>query len=132
VTEGVDVQDVLTTLRGSTFIRIGDFDERAAVELAMRLRVAIQSGDLRQGMQITKNAMKFDRQIVAIALVSGARILFSDDDGVEKFASACGLATKRVTSLPVPVSQRKLFEQQEDSGDSKAVEIVGDGQDDPL
>jgi hypothetical protein len=57
VTEGVDVQDVLTTLRGSAFIRIGDFDERAAVELAMRLR---------QGTQITKTAMKFDRQIVAI------------------------------------------------------------------
>jgi len=62
VTEGADVQDVLTTLRGSAFIRIGDFDERAAVELAMRLRAAINSGDPRQGMQITKSAMKFDRR----------------------------------------------------------------------
>ena len=113
VTEGVDVQDVLTTLRGSTFIRIGDFDERASVELAMRLRAAIKSGDPRQGMRITKSAMKFDRQIVAIALVNGARVLYSDDDGVERFASSCGLATKRVTDLPVPASQRELFDDAE-------------------
>jgi hypothetical protein len=51
----------------SAFIRIGDFDERAAVELAMRLRAAIQSG----------------------------------------------LATKRVIDLPVPASQRELFDSAE-------------------
>jgi hypothetical protein len=116
VTEGVDVQDVLTTLLGSTFIRIGDFDERAAVELDMRLRAAIKSGDPRQGMRITKNAMKFDRQIVAIALVNGARVLYSDDNGVQRFASSCGLATKRVTDLPVPASQPDLFEKLEEPG----------------
>jgi len=47
VTEGVDVQDVLTTLRSSAFIRIESFDERAAVELAMRLREARKGGDQR-------------------------------------------------------------------------------------
>jgi hypothetical protein len=47
VTEGADVQDVLTTLRGSSFIRIESFDERAAVELAMRLREARKAGDQR-------------------------------------------------------------------------------------
>ena len=119
VTEGVDVQDVLTTLRGSAFIRIGDFDERAAVELAMRLRAAIKSGDPRQGMRITKSAMKFDRQIVAIALVNGARALYSDDDGVERFASSCGLATKRVADLPMPASQSKLFEERQGPGDGE-------------
>ncbi|HPQ13572.1 MAG TPA: hypothetical protein PLP04_00010 [Bryobacteraceae bacterium] len=90
VTEGVDAQDVLTTLRSSAFIRVGDFDERAAVELAARLRLAIKAGDPREGVRITKTAMKFDRQIVAISLVNGARVLYSDDDGVEKFAQAAG------------------------------------------
>jgi hypothetical protein len=108
VTDGVDVQDVLTTLRGSAFIRIESFDERAAVELAMRLREARKAGDQREGLPITKSAMKFDRQIVAIALVSGASVLYSDDDGVVKFAAACGLAVKRVTDLPVPASQQAL------------------------
>jgi len=108
VTDGVDVQDVLTTLRGSSFIRIESFDERAAVELAMRLREARKMGDQREGLLITKSAMKFDRQIVAISLVCGARILYSDDDGVSKFAAACGLAVKRVIDLAIPTSQQPL------------------------
>jgi hypothetical protein len=108
VTEGADVQDVLTTLRGSAYIRVESFDGRAAVELAMRLRDARRAGDQREGLPITKSAMKFDRQIVAIALVSGATILYSDDDGVAKFAAGCGLAVKRVADLPVPASQQPL------------------------
>jgi predicted nucleic acid-binding protein len=108
VTEGADVQDVLTTLRGSAYIRVESFDERAAVELAIRLRDARGAGDQREGLPITKSAMKFDRQIVAIALVSGATVLYSDDDGVAKFAAGCGLAVKRVADLPVPASQQPL------------------------
>ena len=108
VTEDADVQDVLTTLRGSAYIRVESFDERAAVELAMRLRDARRAGDQREGLPITKSAMKFDRQIVAIALVSGATILYSDDDGVAKFAAGCGLVVKRVADLPVPASQQPL------------------------
>jgi len=58
--------------------------------------------------------MKFDRQIVAIPLVNEARVLYSDDDGVETFAANCGLAVKRVADLPVPASQGNLpFEQQD-------------------
>lgn len=108
VTEGADVQDVLTTLRSSAYIRVESFDERAAVELAMRLRDARRAGDQREGLPITKSAMKFDRQIVAIALVNGATVLYSDDDGVAKFAAGCGLAVKRVVDLPVPASQQPL------------------------
>jgi hypothetical protein len=106
VTEGADVQHILTTLRGSSFIRIESFDERAAVELAIRLREARKAGDQRQGLPITKNAMKFDRQIVAIAIVSQVSILYSDDENLAKFAAACGLAVKRVIDLPVLASQQ--------------------------
>jgi hypothetical protein len=84
------------------------FDERAAVELAARLREARQRGSSREGMPITKYAMKFDRQIVAIALVSGASILYSDDMGVAKFAAGCGLAVKGVLDLAVPAKQEEL------------------------
>jgi len=81
----------------------------------MRLRAAIKAGDPREGLRITKSAMKFDRQIVAIALVSGARVLYSDDDGVATFAANCGLAVKRVADLPVPFSQGSLQLEQPDS-----------------
>jgi hypothetical protein len=105
VTEGADVQDVLATLRGSAFIGIGDFDERAAAELAMRLRAAIKAGDAREGCKIAKSAMKFDRQTVAIALVNGASALYSDDDGVRTSAQSCGLPVERVSDLPVPATK---------------------------
>lgn len=108
VTDGVDTQDVLTTLRGSAYIRVESFDERAAVELAFRLREARQAGDQREQQPITKNAMKFDRQIVAIALVSGAAALYSDDAAVAKFASSCGLPVMRVVDLPLPAKQGDL------------------------
>lgn len=129
VTEGADVQDVLTTLRGSSWIRIGDFDERAAVELAMRLRAAIKAGDQREGLRITKTAMKFDRQIVAIALVNGVRVLYSDDDGVAAFAGNCGLAIKRVADLPVPASQGDLPFEQQESADEDQPEVAAPGPD---
>jgi hypothetical protein len=35
-TPDCDMEEVLSTLRGSAYIRIGDFDQRAAVELAVR------------------------------------------------------------------------------------------------
>lgn len=132
VTEGVDVQDVLTTLRGSSFIRIGDFDERAAVELAVRLRAAISAGDPREGVPITKSAMKFDRQIVAIALVNGAEALYSDDDGVRTFGERCGLRVKRVVDLPIPASQQNLpFPGPQESDDAEASDNEGDRRADP-
>lgn len=108
VTEGADVQDILTTLHGSTYIRVEGFDERAAVELSVRLRDARRVGDQREGLKITKGEMKFDRQIVAVALVSGAKVLYSDDLGVAKFAAGCGLDVKRIADLPVPQTQQTL------------------------
>jgi len=112
-TSGCDIDEVLGTLRASVYIRIGDFDLRAAVEMAIRLRNAAAKGDIREGLTITKNAMKFDRQIVAIALTRGARVLYSDDVGVRKFAEDCGLTVKRTSDLPIPAVQQELFEGKE-------------------
>src|SRR5689334_9212652 len=97
-----------SALRVSAYIRIGDFDLRAAVELAIRLRDAAAKGDIRDGLTITKSRMKFDRQIVAIALTNGARALYTDDDGVRRFAESCGLKVKRTSDLPIPAVQQEL------------------------
>jgi hypothetical protein len=108
VNESVDDQMVLTRLRESAHLRIAGFDERAAVELAFRLRKARAAGDMREGLKITKAAMKFDRQIVAIALVNRAAILYSDDAGVAAFAAGCGLKVVGVAELPLPPRQNEL------------------------
>jgi predicted nucleic acid-binding protein len=108
-TPGCNLDAVLSVLRASAYIRIGDFDQRAAVELALRLRAALESGDIREGVTITKTRMKFDRQIVAIALTNGARILYSDDDGVKRFGERSGLRVVRTGDLPLPAVQQDLF-----------------------
>lgn len=112
-TPGCDIEAVLGELRKSAHIRIGDFDQRAAVELAIRLRAAAAAGDIREGRKTTKAAMKFDRQIVAIALTNGARILYSDDEGVRRFGEGSGLKVKRTSELPIPAIQQDLFAREE-------------------
>jgi hypothetical protein len=109
-TPACDMEEVLSALRASAFIRIGDFDQRAAVELAVRLRAAVAAGDIREGVNTTKTQMKFDRQIVAIALTNGARVLYSDDYGVKHFGTRAGLKVNRTSDLPIPAIQQDLFE----------------------
>lgn len=109
-TPDCDVDEVLNTLRGSAYIRIRDFDQRAAVELAIRLRAAFAAGDICEGLRTTKTKMKFDRQIVPIALTHGARVLYSNDDGVRKFGEGSGLKVKRTSELPIPAIQEDLFQ----------------------
>jgi hypothetical protein len=117
VTEGVDAGEVLAEIHKYACIRIGDFDQRAAIEMALRLREAIRAGDSREGLSSTKSAMKFDRQIVAIALVNGARVLYSDDAGVQKFAARCSLPVERTADLPVPCMQSDLPFESQQAGD---------------
>lgn len=124
-TPDCNMEEVLSTLRVSAFIRIGDFDQRAAVELAIRLRAAVAAGDIREGLKTTKTMMKFDRQIVAIALTNGARVLYSDDDGVKKFGEGSGLKVKRTSELPIPAIQQDLFE------GGKPAQTEGPGSPDP-
>ena len=116
VTQGANVQEILTLLQGRSVIRIGTFDQRAAVELALRLRAAIDAGDFREGLKITKGEMKFDRQIVAIAKVNGAATLYSDDENLALFAKACDLQVKRVSDLPISATQQQLELGEPDSG----------------
>ena len=114
------MQDILTTRRGSAFIRIEGFDERAAVEMAIRLRESRKAGNPKDGLKITKNEMKFDRQIVAIALVNEASVLYSDDKGVGALALRCGLVVKGVADVAIPMTQRSLELAEPDAGEDDA------------
>jgi hypothetical protein len=57
--------------------QIRPFDDKAAIELVQLLGPS--RGD-------TKDILNFDRQIVAIAKVYGASILYADDEKVVTFA----------------------------------------------
>ncbi len=73
----------LRLISENRYIRVSSFDLRAAVEFAVMQRerklTGIKSAEPRQ-------KAKFDDQIVAIAKVEGADVIYSSDDGLTKSA----------------------------------------------
>lgn len=85
--------------------QVRPFDDKAAIELAQLLGESVAEKK-RQQKELTKDILKFDRQIVAIAKVYGASILYADDENVVKFAAECGLQGIRFKDLKKSQKQR--------------------------
>lgn len=100
---------VLDRLNRSARFKIADFDQRGAVELAAMTREALRSGDKFEGIAEPWQKVKFDRQIIAIARVNNASVIYSDDSGVASFGSKAGLSVIKSWELPLPVRQDDLF-----------------------
>ena len=90
----------LELLNDTRCFRIEPFDQRAAVELATMTQNAIAAGDLRAGTDATRARLKFDRQIIAIALTRGETTVYSDDDDVAKLGRPLGLEVIPSHALP--------------------------------
>jgi hypothetical protein len=83
--------------------RVASFDQRAAVEAAIRTHEAQQRGQRTGGNpEAAKTKIKFDRQIVAIATVENATAVYSDDDHVISYAREAGMKAYRLSDLPEP------------------------------
>jgi predicted nucleic acid-binding protein len=76
----------LEILHRSRHFRIAGFDERAAIEFAAVQRERVASGQKNDGA--TRAKAKFDDQIVAIAAVESATIIYSDDPHIKKRAGS--------------------------------------------
>lgn len=76
-------------LNGSRLFEIVPFGQRAAIECARLLNPA----ELKQLNELTTKAkLRFDRQIIAIALASGASELWTHDGELMDKAKECGIA----------------------------------------
>ena len=64
--------------------------------------------DKRGNVQATWAKVKFDRQIVAIAKVNGASVLYSDDGDVRTFGERSGLTVISTSQLPLPKNQAQI------------------------
>lgn len=95
----------LELLNTTTAFKVVDFDQRAAVEVAAATREAQKSGDKRSGSESTWAKIKFDRQIVAIAKVENAEIIYSDDADIARFAKDLGIRVFRIADLPLPPTE---------------------------
>lgn len=107
-----DAPAILQRISRSSWFKIADFDTRAAVEVAAMTRDAIRAGDKKAGSTSSWQKVKIDRQIIAIARVMSVSQIYSDDDGVAKFAGQIGLPVIRSWELPLPpdeIQQGSLF-----------------------
>lgn len=97
----------LDHINTASVFRVASFDKRAAIEVAAMTREAIAGGDKRGGIDATWAKIKFDRQIIAIAKVEGASIVYSDDEDIYKVGRQNGLTVIRTADLPLPPVDRQ-------------------------
>jgi hypothetical protein len=99
---GAGTGELVARLTKSATFRVMPFDTRAAIELAVMTRAAIDQGDKRGGVDAPWNKIKFDRQIVAIAKVADVTAIYSDDRQLRTFAETQDLTVIGLADLPLP------------------------------
>lgn len=90
------------TLKASRAIRIVPFDERAAIESALLFGPGIQKGGKKGGAKGDWQKVKVDQQIVAIARVHGANVIYSNDEDMIALCKNAGIAVVGIQDVPVP------------------------------
>lgn len=88
---------------------LGPFDTRAALELSLMTEGTKKHSTRgkRGQSSATWAKVKYDRQIIAIAKVFGARTVYTEDNDVRKLAQAVGMTVKGVSDLPLPFPVHK-------------------------
>jgi len=101
--------DLLRDLTSSKHFRVASFDAMAAVEYA-----AMHAARLGKAAT-NRTKAKFDEQIVAIARVENATIIYSDDGDIAKLASP-RMQVLGIGSLPLPPAktQGDMFERDQE------------------
>jgi hypothetical protein len=80
---------LLDVIQKSSAFRVGAFDTRAATELAQMTNASLTTGrERREAGEAPWNKIRFDRQIIAIAKVHGATMIYSDDKNLIAFANS--------------------------------------------
>lgn len=97
----------LDIINQQSCFRIASFDQRAAVEAAVRTHDALRQG---RSSAASRAKIKFDRQIVAIAVVEGATAVYSDDADVVAYAREAGMEGCRLADLQLPPQSELDFE----------------------
>ncbi len=101
VKAGPNKHQYLTRFKVSKNFTVASFDEMAAIELALLNDPDLQSSRALDP-QITKAKIKFDRQVVAIAKVHGAKRIITDDGHLAMVAQRNGIVPTMTWQLPLP------------------------------
>ncbi|MGH9334957.1 MAG: PIN domain-containing protein [Vicinamibacteria bacterium] len=113
---GVAGPQYIDVLRQHSQFKIAPFDERSAIECAAQLAGAKSMGDKKAGSTSPWAKVKFDRQIVAIAVVNGVERIYSSDEDIEKYARASGIQITKLWELPLPPVEQPALPHMEPPG----------------
>lgn len=99
----------LSEIHGLYRFQIEEFDEMAAIELAELSAKEIKPSKLKRGEQ-TWAKLKFDRQIVAMALARNVTALYSTDKDLRELAKRHNIEAFNLGDTPLPPpKQNDLF-----------------------
>lgn len=101
VGSGSDKSAILKEFESTYSFKIEPFDTRAAVEVAYLTDTDLASGRRLEAGE-TRAKVKYDRQIIAIAKVNNATVIYSDDIKLGKTARASGITVIKTSDLPLP------------------------------
>jgi predicted nucleic acid-binding protein len=97
-----DTQRILDEINKAAVFRIEPFETRAAIEVAIMTRTALDGGSKKGLSGAPWAKVKFDRQIVAIAKVTQASAIYTDDENLASTAKAANIPTIGLGDLPLP------------------------------
>lgn len=104
-------EKIVDEINKHSVFRIESFDARAAIEVAAMARKELAGRGKRKAKldpAATYAKLKYDRQIVAIAKVNGADMIYSDDDDVRSLATQVGIKVTRLADLPLPAEKLQM------------------------
>jgi hypothetical protein len=108
---------------------IRPFETLAAMEAAIMMQDALQSGDKRAGAKGEWQKIKVDRQIIAIAKVNGVETIYSNDEDIRTLGSKAGLQVVGIEALPLP-PEKAQFDLQLSGSAEGGQNLKGRGNDD--
>lgn len=85
--------------------QVVDFDQRAAIELAMMTAAAKKTGSAKAGSTVSMAKVKFDRQIVATAKVNRVVAIYTCDGNLKKFAEDNDIEAVHLNDMPLPLKE---------------------------
>ena len=108
-------QEIVEKLNRLAVFRIESFDARAAIEVAAMTRTALDGGNKRGKATGPWAKIKYDRQIVAVAKVSRATAIYSDDADIRSIAAEDDIHVIGLGDLPLSDEARQgdLFQYKE-------------------
>lgn len=107
---GKDAEKIVDYVASQSIFRVEPFGQRAAIEVAVMTRNSADGGrkPAKRDPQSTYAKLKYDRQIVATALVVKAKTIYSDDRDIRAIAKRAEIQVLGLADLELPPEDAQM------------------------